>query len=94
MYGSTSYVMIEQVQNGVMYIMYRTSSKITLAEWYKALIGKTFSYSIVKHTPRVSLILLTVEQIGSEIFDFVIVVILLLYFHSHITQKLGIKNFQ
>ena len=47
---------------------------------------KTFSYSNAKHTPRVTLILLTVDKIEGEIFDFVLSVFV--FFPSYIAEKL------
>ena len=41
---------------------------------------KTLSYSYVKYTTRVPLLVLTVEKIDYENFDFVVVVVVLLSF--------------
>ena len=43
---------------------------------------KTFSYSYIKHSPRVPSLLLTVEKFGSKIFAFVVVLLLLSFLFS------------
>ena len=69
-YSSTSPIGFGHVEKGIMYVRYRSSYNITTAEWCKLLSTKTLSYSKVKHIPRVPLILLTVEKIEGENFDF------------------------
>ena len=51
---------------------------------------KTTSYSNVKYSPRAPLILLTVEKIEHENFDFVFLVSFLVFFFyfKHISEKL------
>ena len=66
-YGNTSYVGIGQVQNGVMYIRYWTTSKAAITERCKTLIEKTFSYCIVKDTPRDPLALVTSRKSNVKI---------------------------
>ena len=39
-YGSTSYVGVRQIQNGILYIRYRSGSTITTAGWHKAFINE------------------------------------------------------
>ena len=48
---------------------------------------KTLSFCIVKYTPKVPLILLTVEKIEHEKYNLVLLLLLRLLFSSHITQK-------
>ena len=89
-YGSTAYVGISQVQNGIVYLRYGSSSKINKQRSAKLLYMKTFSYSNVKYTPRVPFILLIVKKIECENFDFVLFLLsfsFLSSFPSHITQK-------
>ena len=81
-----------QVQNGILYIRYRSSSKINTAQWNKLLWMKMLSYSNAKYVPRIP-ILLIVEKIKHENFDFVIrsfFFLLLLSFLSCLTQKLHV----
>ena len=76
-----------QVQNDVLYLRYRSRSSITSAEWFKVLIGKTFQYSIVKATPRVSLMFEKVEKIECE--NLLILLYFLCSFCSCTAQNLG-----
>ena len=76
-----------QVQNGVLYLRYRSSSMINTAKWRKSLIDeKTLSILIIKYASRVPLIPLTVEKIEHENCDFPLS--FFLSFSSCITQKL------
>ena len=71
------------VLNCILYLRYGSSSKIHTVKRYKLLQIKIFSYSFVKFSPKVPLLLHIVEKIERENVDFV----LLSSFPSSITQK-------
>lgn len=56
--SNTSYVWMEQVQNGVLYVKYRCNFTITTAERYRVFKHKTLHCSVVKAIPKVLLSLL------------------------------------
>ena len=71
--------------------LYRSSSKMAIAEWCKTLIDETLSsvymlYSDLKYTPRVPFILQTLKKIKRENFDFVLFFLFFffLYFHAQL----------
>ena len=68
-----------QVQNGILYIRYRSSSKLTTAKWCKTLAHENLSHSIEKYTPRVPLTPLTVKKIEHKNSNFAL---LLLFPHT------------
>ena len=67
-YNSTFCVAIRWVQNGVLYVSYRSSYVITTPEQCKTLADQNLCYSVVKATPRVLLTFLNIEEIDLFIF--------------------------
>ena len=62
MYGSTSYIGMGRVQNGILYLVYRSGSVIMEAECCKTFTHKNLHYSIVESAPRLPLTFLNVEK--------------------------------
>ena len=55
---------------------------------------KTFTYSYVKYSPRVPLVLLTVEKIERKNFDFVLLsfIFFLLFHHAYVKNYMAYTN--
>ena len=86
-YSITSYVGIGQVQNGILYLSYRSDFAITKAERCKAFTQKNLHYSIVGSAPRILLTFSKSRKLSikiSVLFFFFI----FLSFSSCIPQKL------
>ena len=85
-YGSTSYVGMGQVQNGVLYLRYRSDSVIMKTERCKAFTYKNTSLFYVESTTRLPLIFLKVEKIVRTNIHFALLSFFL-SFPSCITQN-------
>ena len=79
-------VEIGQVQNGLLYLRYGSSSEKTTVKRAKTLTEKTICYTIVKNDPRVLLPHSEAEKRKLEIFDFVILSFFFFFFIT-CTQK-------
>ena len=80
-YDSTSHVLVGQVQNGFLYVRYRSRSKLSTA-LEKNAYWHTPCYSIVKATPRVLLTFVKVEKSNVKI---------LILFFLHFVHAYSIK---
>ena len=78
------------VQDGILYLRYKSDFTITKAEHGKAFMHKYLYYSNVESAPRLLLAFLKVVKIVRKNMHFVLLLLLsfFLSFSSHITQKL------